>query len=64
MEPVAGRDRLHDRFAYCLNTAFLAFQSGFAGLVVVSGAGWGTIWASPSPLLHFECTLMWRSAYG
>ena len=58
MEPVAGRDRLHDSFAYRVYTAFLAFQSGFAALVVVSGGWWWAIWASPSPLLHFECTLM------
>jgi hypothetical protein len=62
--PVAFRVRFHDRFAYRVYTAFLAFQNGCAGLVVVLGGWWGAIWASPSPLLLFERTLMSRTAYG
>ena len=64
MESVACRVSFHVRFAYWAYTAFLAFQSGFAGVVVVSGGWWGAIWAVPSPLLPFECTLMSRTAYG
>jgi len=54
VEPVAFRVSFHDRFAYWVCTAFLAFQSGFAGVVVVSGGWWGAIWAVPSPLRSYR----------